>query len=238
VVIPLHRQVKLGSKGPDVLAVKRALNRKGFGAGVSTKGPLRKWFGPVAATQLYKFRKAYKIKPTRVYDKTAHRTMVYCGGFDRWGAYLMGLAPIKQSVQQKIVATAFFGRDHASQIHYTQGARRMGGVRNRIKPPRVPSYEDCSSFATWCYWVAGAPDPNGLGYDGYGYTGTQVNRGRKVSTARPGDLVFYGNVGGSVPTHVAICVGGGKVVSHGGESGPLLALISYRRDLHSIRRYV
>jgi hypothetical protein len=41
-LVPLHRQVKLGTKGPDALAVKRALNRKGFGAGVSTKGPLRK----------------------------------------------------------------------------------------------------------------------------------------------------------------------------------------------------
>lgn len=237
-IVQFHRQVKLGTKGPDALAVKRALHRKGFGAGVSVKGPLRRWFGPVAVAQLRRFRKTYKIKVTSIYDRDAHRTMVNCGGFDRWGAYLMGLAPVKQSLQQKIVATALFGRDHSSEIHYTQGASRMGGVRNKIKPPRVPSYEDCSSFATWCYWVAGAQDPNGLNYDGYGYTGTQVRRGRKVTTAKAADLVFYGNVGGSVPTHVAVSVGAGKVVSHGGESGPVLALVSYRRDLHSIRRYV
>jgi len=80
-------------------------------------------------------------------------------------------------------------------------------------------------------------DPNGLGYNGWGYTGTQIQNGRRLSSvtlARPGDLVFYGRYG---ITHVAIYVGNGRVVSHGSESGPLLVSMYYRSDLQYVRTY-
>jgi cell wall-associated NlpC family hydrolase len=102
----------------------------------------------------------------------------------------------------------------------------------------VPAWEDCSSFATWCYWAAGAPDPNGLGYNGFGYTGTQILCGRETAEPRPGDLCFYGPLRDRI-THVAIYVGNGRVVSHGRERGPeLYGSISYRPDLQQIRAYV
>jgi cell wall-associated NlpC family hydrolase len=115
----------------------------------------------------------------------------------------------------------------------------MYGVRHHVRPPGIPHYEDCSSFATWVYWVAGLPDPNKLGYNGQGYTGTLVRNGGSISPqlARPGDLAFYGWGFNGVPKHVAVCVGFGRVVSHGSESGPLLLGIRYRSDLHSVRRY-
>lgn len=238
-IVPLNREVKFGTRGPDALAVKRALTRKGYGQGLRLSGKLANVFGPIAVRNLKRWKKRVGQKQTGVYGGTAHKAMVASRGFDRYGAWLMAKAPSpnQSSVQSKIVATALLGWHENDQIHYTQDSRRMQGVRERIRPPHVPHYEDCSSFATWCFWIAGAPDPNGLGYNGYGFTGTQIRHGRKVSNARAGDLVFYGNKGG-VPTHVAIAVGGGKVVGHGSEIGPVLALISYRRDIHSIRRYV
>ena len=138
--------------------------------------------------------------------------------------------------RHRIVATAFVGYKNKEALHYTQDARRMEGVRGGIRPPRHPAWEDCSSFATWCYWAAGAVDPNGLGYNGFGYTGTQVQHGKTTNSPRPGDLVFYG--GGSVPSHVAVYVGNGKVVSHGSEPGPYLLPIDYRSDRSQVRSYV
>jgi cell wall-associated NlpC family hydrolase len=119
----------------------------------------------------------------------------------------------------------------------------MQGVVDKIFPPDVPRYADCSSFATWTYFVGGARDPNGLAYSGYGYTGTLAQHGWRVGTtraqdvarARPGDLVFYGR--GRPWDHVAVYVGGGLVVGHGSESGPNRLRIDYRSDRGEIRSY-
>jgi len=147
--------------------------------------------------------------------------------------YRQQIARRQQDKRIGVVNTAKFAAAREPIIHYTQSALRMQGVRDRIKPPRVPNWEDCSSFVTWLYWVAGAPDPNGLNYSGYGYTGTLVRHGRPISVVqlRPGDLVFYG---GSywVPHHVAVYVGGGQVISHGTESGPKWASANYRPINH------
>jgi cell wall-associated NlpC family hydrolase len=114
-------------------------------------------------------------------------------------------------------------------------------VRYRIKDlagwirRRGYLYEDCSSLATGCYFIAGLLDPNNLHYNGQGYTGTLAVHGKWVSVPEPGDLVLYG--WGFPYHHVAIYVGGGRVVSHGSESGPLLLYTRYRSDLAMFRRY-
>jgi hypothetical protein len=147
-----------------------------------------------------------------------------------------------KGVRQRIVAAASLGYRNRDAIHYTQnvqpaqGPCRMQGVREQIRPPRFPHFEDCSSFATWCYWAAGAPDPNGLGYNGSGFTGTQVEHGRVTADPRPGDLVFYGGTA-SVPAHVAVYVGNGRVVSHGSDAAPFLLAVDYR-PINQIRTYV
>lgn len=63
-----------------------------------------------------------------------------------------------------------------------------------LKPPAVPRRLDCSEFATICHYAGGAPDPNGRGYDGQGYTGTLMSRGFRcnLSDLEIGDLIFYG----------------------------------------------
>ncbi len=142
-----------------------------------------------------------------------------------------------KSARHKVVAAAYGGYSNRDSIHYTQDGRRMEGVRKQIRPPRFPNWEDCSSFATWCYWAAGAPDPNGLGYNGSGFTGTQVEHGRVTANPRPGDLVFYGGTS-AVPGHVAVYVGNGRVISHGQESGPMLYPIDYNRGTHGPRQLI
>lgn len=234
--VPYTRQIKLNTTGKDAKAVKRALST----AGVMQWGAFTNVFGVFSVRALKQFQKQHGLTQDGRYDLADHRRLAPY--FDAYGAYLMGLSAVSPEEEKRraIVATAMLGYAHRSTIHYTQTSLRMWGVRNKTRPPRVPPYEDCSSFATWCYWVAGAPDPNGpaFNYNGYGYTGTQINAGRQipVSALKRGDLVFYGRR--SVPSHVAIYVGDGRVVSHGSEVGPLLLARTYRSDHHSCRSYL
>jgi hypothetical protein len=131
-----------------------------------------------------------------------------------------------------------------SAIGYSQ-TTRMQIVRLRLRVPPLSRfiYEDCSSSVTGLYWLAGLPDPNNRGYDGYGYTGTQANHGQVVwhlgqplSLLRPGDLVFYG--GGFPHHHVTMYLGNGRVFSHGSSTGPLNLPVLYRGDAVGAHRYV
>lgn len=110
---------------------------------------------------------------------------------------------------------------------------RMEGVVKRLAPPRHPAHADCSGIATWAFFVSGWPDPNGLGYNGTGWTGTMQQHGMRVTVAQAqrNDLVFYPD-----PWHVGVCVGSGKVISFGHQGGPDLTPIGYRR-IGEVRRY-
>jgi hypothetical protein len=143
---------------------------------------------------------------------------------------------------QKINSAAMVAYNFRWKIHYTQGPARMYLTRHSIIPARLgaqPSiWEDCSSFATWLYWQAGLPDPNGLRYNGQGYTGTQANHGRRVwsDNAPAGALSFYG--GGAPYSHVVIRINSNKIISHGNENGPsIYSSPYYRRDLRQTRVY-
>jgi hypothetical protein len=123
-----------------------------------------------------------------------------------------------ESVRSEIVSNALWGWHNESQIHYRQ-TRPIDGIGH---PRKLPLSTDCSGFVTDCYNWAGAPDPNGLGYNGSGYTGTLLNHLDHISRAqaRPGDLVVFGPAPGH---HVVVIVGDDPdpyVVSHGQESGP------------------
>jgi peptidoglycan hydrolase-like protein with peptidoglycan-binding domain len=231
--LKLPRQIELGSRGRDVLALKRVLRRLGY---LEAKGELGRTFGKdtEAAVRAYQRDKNLEVDG-QVGPLTFASLLPNYTAAERALVKRVDATRIR-GTRHKVVATAFCGYDNRDSIHYTQDGRRMEGVRTHLKPPKFPSYEDCSSFATWCYWAAGAPDPNGLGYNGQGYTGTQVQHGKTTNDLRPGDLVFYG--AGSVPGHVAVYVGNGKVVSHGSENGPYLLAIDYRSDRSQVRSYL
>jgi cell wall-associated NlpC family hydrolase len=152
---------------------------------------------------------------------------------DEFGKSLLGKVRNQQKEptgkRQMIVQAAYCGYTNRDRINYTQSGQRMQGVRDKLHPPRFPSNEDCSSFATWCYFAAGAPDPNGLRYNGSGFTGTMIAHGTEVRDPKPGDLVFYGPSHNSI-NHVTLYVGNGRVISHGQQSGPMLYPMDYSRS--------
>lgn len=110
-------------------------------------------------------------------------------------------------------------------------------------PPYVPHDLDCSGFATYCYGISNAPDPNGHGYAGGVTTGEIWNnpKAQKLTITRDnkilgggllqmGDLLLYGNPN-SESGHVVVVIAFGKLVSMGGQGDPKLAEIKdYRRD--------
>lgn len=110
-------------------------------------------------------------------------------------------------------------------IHYSYPAHtneRWMGISHRIRPPRVPTWADCSSWAFWVWWACGFPDPTNTGY-GWGtsesiYYACKAGRGKFVRRGREqvGDWVIYrGGVG-----HAELVIAPGLVLSNGQEAGP------------------
>jgi hypothetical protein len=128
------------------------------------------------------------------------------------------------TLRQKIVTAARWGIANEPRIHY-------GQVRPIPLARALPLTTDCSGFVTICYFLAGAPDPNGRGYDGSGYTGTLLGWLRPIDAAeaRRGDLVVWGAFPGR---HVALVLEPGDdplLCSHGAERGPIAIRYSDER---------
>ena len=122
-------------------------------------------------------------------------------------------------VRADIVKWAKWGVANHAGFTYTEDGRRMSGVH---KPGVTPCICDCSAFVTYCYSWAGAPDPNGQGYDGQGYTGTLLSHGSPITKAQavPGDVIVYGAGTGD---HTALIVEAGDdpmTVSMGEQGDP------------------
>jgi cell wall-associated NlpC family hydrolase len=116
--------------------------------------------------------------------------------------------------RQRIVAAARWGIANEPRIHY-------GEARPFPLARRLPLTTDCSGFVTLCYFLAGAPDPNGLGYSGEGWTGTLLRHLVPTDELRAGDVVVWGGYPGR---HCAIVLEPGDdplMCSHGWEGGPL-----------------
>lgn len=129
-------------------------------------------------------------------------------------------------VRSTIVWLAGAAVSQRAKYHYTQGPLRMSAVHN---PGANPVYCDCSAFVTYMFSWAGAPDPNGLNYNGTGYTGTLIANGQQLGgaqDAQPGDLVIYG---GGTGDHVALITEAGGdplTVSMGQEGDPNFVRVS------------
>jgi cell wall-associated NlpC family hydrolase len=221
---PLPRILRLGSKGRDVRAVQRALRA----AGVRKEPRQSNAFDAATKEEVEEFQRAQKL---HIDGEVGKHTYAALAEFldDRALTLLDRVAGAKpHTIRQQIAAAAFCGYNNRESVHYTQGSQRMEGVREELHPPKFPHFEDCSSFVTWCYFAAGAPDPNGRGYDGTGFSGTLVQHGKQASDPAMGDIAFYGHSHTDI-NHVTVCVGNGRVVSHGQESGPMLYPLNYNR---------
>jgi hypothetical protein len=139
--------------------------------------------------------------------------------------------------RQGLYTAAMALYNNRANEHYTQGTQRWSGITGRVRPPSAPTYSDCSAAVTWCYWTVFGNGPDFINGQNWaaGYTGTMSGRGQSVgcSSMQTGDLAFYGNP----ISHVAISIGGGKVVSHGSDPVGLYPY-NYRSDLNKCRTYL
>jgi hypothetical protein len=111
---------------------------------------------------------------------------------------------------------------HEPQVHYAQ-IRPMRSVH--LSKPVYPLTMDCSEAVTClCKW-AGLHDPNGLGYNGRGYTGTLLDHLPHYfnpANAMVGALVVFGPGTGH---HVGMVFEPDHrnplLFSHGQEAGPI-----------------
>lgn len=234
-----------GVHGQDVVAVKRALWR----AGLLWRGPggFSAVWGPAAEAALEKMQYASGRPKTGVYRAEDHEQLrtrhaegkprEWC--FDRFAAKAYrGFTTVspEELRRQDIVDVWAYWRSQAAAIGYSQKRLYETG---RPVPRWKPVKFDCSALFGGGYYVVGAPDPAGFPFPGAGSTRELCVRGKPVKRGnlKPGDAVFYGRDYLGRPTHVAGYVGGGKVISHGSASGPLLLDIDYRSDLWGFRTY-
>jgi len=241
---------ELGSKGNDVIAHKRAISRAFPTLYPWWQRGFSPYYGETFRNAVKGAQLIMKLPTTGKIDKATHDKLRARHAANKPGEWAFDDYAIQLAKQyclahpvltrrQKIVNAGLFWYGHRSSIAYSQ-------VRpfQLCKPQQVPSRWDCSAFVTNCHYAGGAPDPNGRGYDGQGYTGTLINHGHKVNfnDLELGDLIFYGFSSGrpgfSVgdPTHVALYAGGGNVLSNGRYPMSYYEY-DYRRDINCYVHY-
>lgn len=140
-------------------------------------------------------------------------------------------------VRQEMVNNCNWGVANNAQIHYPPHDLNARPMPINIPRYHLPFTTDCSGFVTIMAKWSGAPDPNGLGYDGQGYTGTLLEHLPHIAKAEslPGDLVVMGPGTGE---HVVVLIQAGTVadplvVSHGQESDPCRVALSVETAGHA-----
>jgi hypothetical protein len=160
----------------------------------------------------------------------------------------MSLTPTQKEVARLLIRRyCERAEDNRPDIHYQQ----FRPMNHLGKSPATEFTCDCSGFTTSAFYWANqhtafkVNDPNGLNYNGYGYTGTLLahNRNRRVPLDRKffiGDMALYGP-SLNYTKHVAICRKNGDSTksiwtSHGSEGGPYSVMLHYRDDLLCVVR--
>lgn len=158
------------------------------------------------------------------------------------------LTPTEKAKARGVSANYMLRMEKQRDLHdYTQ-ARPYKGLG---KAPEVRFNNDCSAYAAcegyWTQHVTGflIPDPLGMGYSGWGFTGTALaaNRQHPVPLDHVfmvGDMAIYGQ-SESATHHMTVCRVKGlaeKAVfsSNGSQAGPLPTRVSYRGDLLGVFR--
>lgn len=209
--------------GDDVVALQRLLAPYHPGDADGVYGPLT-----AAAVERAKWALGY---PSRRCDGVAEPALVarleglpLPRGYEARRVARARAEAEAAGLRAAIVANARWGIENAAAIHYAE-LRPIDGIGD---PRRLPLTTDCSGFVTLCYAWAGVPDPNGLGYDGQGFTGTLLNHLRPIppDAVQPADVVVFGPPPGH---HAALALEAGAdplLCSHGGEDGPLAIAFS------------
>ena len=248
--VAFARKMREGDSGRDIVAHKRAVSRAFPELYPWPKRGFSLLFGEYFGNAVKGSCLVMGIKPRRVIDLEYHEALERRKkrrdktewAFD---SYSIKLAKDyydyfnKKNIRQSIVEAGFFWYQRRMSIAYDQ----MRPFQKR-KPPQTPTMWDCSAFVTNCYYGGGAPDPNGRGYDGQGYTGTLLSHGKVIpfSQIQTADLIMFGSSSGKpgfpvgAPTHVSLYVGGGMVLSLG--SYPMGYYVhTYRSDFNCCVTY-
>ena len=237
----LPRILRLGSVGRDVRALQRALRGAGVRSAAPTPNPST--FDDPTDHEVRIFQKGNDLLADG--EVGEHTYAALAPFYDDRAAKLLSVveSDSADTIRKRIAKAAHVGYVNRERIHYTQEAgTRWDGIANLRRLPDFPRFADCSSFAIWCYWAAGASDPNGTLYRG-GWSGSLLQRGEevRVADARVGDIAFYGRSRSDIG-HVTVYVGNGRCVSHGQETGPMLYPLDYDRGsaggLQLVRTYL
>jgi hypothetical protein len=244
------RAIIEGTRGADVVAVKRALSRAGY----MRWGTFTPLWGEFAVRATKRFQRDKNITPvTGFYGPKTHKELVAMrkkGSRTEWAFDAYSIALMLEQAQELAERP-----DERVRGAIVAEARRLYANRHRIpyaqerpfaleRPPFVPPRMDCSEFVTVCHFVGGAPDPNGFNYNGSGYTGTLIAHGERCSSREleAGDLAFYGLTTNprpgfpfGSPTHVALYDGNGGVYSMG--SSPMGHFPLRYRTVNHFRHY-
>lgn len=140
------------------------------------------------------------------------------------------MATVRSRAHAKAVMLWLIENENA--IGYSQGPRRMElvSLTEQELADGIAAGKsflaDCSGFATAVHKLAGFGDPNGLGYNGTGYTGTMLDHLPHYADpagADVGALVVWRSSAKPDGYHVAIMLTPGQdpwLCSHGGDDGP------------------
>lgn len=208
--------------GPDVKAAQKLLARNPYGG--FSPGSADGQYGPATAAAAKRAKYALGYPDAAVDTACGAKLLAYLQGEPLPADYAtrqkqrQKTIALGSSLRDAVVGFALWGIQNEPQIHYRQ-LRPMDGLST---PKALPLQTDCSGFVTLCYKWAGAPDPNGLNFNGQGYTGTMLQACTHIarSAAQPADLVIWGPPPGN---HVAMVIEAGDdplLASHGQEKGP------------------
>lgn len=133
----------------------------------------------------------------------------------------------EQQIRAQVVKAYQYLIDREPQIYYAQ--TRPIPFPAPFTLPGGSLTTDCSGSVTIaCRW-GGAKDPNGLNFNGAGYTGTLLSHLPHISRehAQPGDLIVFGPGTGHHVVMILRKVGDDFLTgSHGQNSGPIEILLS------------
>lgn len=213
-VAPFVRPFAAGASGPDVKAVKRALIASGYGKGILVNGT----FGAQASHDLEQFQRLHRLTASGKYDAATHRALT--PWFDQYGCSLIAKEaivvaaqkkkPVADSVRAAYVKTYEWGIANHAWFDYVESRPMPLQVEKADLAAARPTQRirtDCSGWVTGAaYLTPGCPDPNGLKFNGEGFTGTILSFCQHVpfSQMLPGDLIVYGPLPSGFHVSVAI----------------------------------
>lgn len=182
-------------KGPDVLALQTALKAAKLYAGA-----LDSLYGASTAhsCEVAKFRLGYASSQIHPHHETAGATLT---------AYLQGhkALPLAYKIRRRarlnVPSKEQAARAASVAYWHTFLIPKAGEIDySEIRPmeymydlEHLPVREDCSTACTKDNKAGGLPDPNGLGFDGQGYTGTMLKHLRRIAKhqVQIGDKVVW-----------------------------------------------